>query len=150
MSDTIPKPLTLSIIPQQALPLQLVVSQFQNFEYTPTPIITLPPQQPLSPMPPRRPKPIFPLPSDDLPPEELSRIERRLEKERERARIKQRRYNQKIRPYNAIALLPNIHEKLKRVWLISYPELADTVDNETLEGLIDQSTKQLLSYINHN
>ena len=64
--------------------------------------------------------------------------EDRLEHQRKMNREKQKRFHNKVKGFIDISHKPTINERVKQLWLLSFPGRCDNIDHDALDALIKQ------------
>lgn len=69
--------------------------------------------------------------------------EQRIERQRQSNKDHQKKYRDRTKVFTQIAHLPSINERIKRVWLLTYPDL--NIDEHTMDILIAQFVSSMLN-----
>ena len=74
--------------------------------------------------------------------------EEKLERQRQANREYQKRFRDKTKGFTELANLPSINERIKQVWLLTYPDIYDSIDSRTMDMVIAQSINSMFTSFN--
>lgn len=135
-SQTPIRPITLTIIPQinQTTPVaKTTVNTMPNFQYAP---IIPPPSYVVG----------APKHGGQNP---LVAENDKLEYQRRLNREYQQKHREKVKGFTAIARLPTINERIKEVWLLTYPDTSEKLDDQTINTIISQFVNNMVISISN-
>jgi len=131
-SQTTTKPLTLTIIPQTTAQSSISengrveIPNFNHVAIQPTII----------------PAPVYTIGKTSPPLILNSTDQEKIEKQRKSNREYQKKFREKTKGFTEIAHLPSINERIKQVWLLTYPNV--NIDQQTMDILIAQFVNSVL------
>jgi hypothetical protein len=131
------KPITLTIMPQAPAVRNNI--PIPNFNHVPVqPVIVPPPAYTIG-----QARTSQPLPQN-------ATEQDKLERQRLLNREKQRRFKEKTKGFVDLAHLPNIHERIKQLWLLTYPNSYDNVDPSMIDNAISRFVASMCTLtLNH-
>ena len=74
--------------------------------------------------------------------------EEKLERQRQANREYQKRFRDKTKGFTELAGLPSINERIKHVWLLTYPDIYQNIDPRTMDSIIAQSINSMFASFN--
>jgi hypothetical protein len=76
--------------------------------------------------------------------------EEKLERQRQSNRERQKRFLEKTKPFSGLAHLPTINERIRQLWLLTYPETYSSIQPDVLDRMISQFVETTFGLMGSN